>query len=119
MPRAELHHLPRPRHTQPRLQRSRLVINPAVDHPAVVSRLVPSHSRFFLQNHHPQPRKPLAHLHGKRKPDNPAANHRNVISHKLVWGCSCVGTGALARPSRAQHGSLTEDDPTSAGVASP
>src|ERR1035438_6227193 len=41
MSRAELHHLPRPRHTKPRLQRSRLVINPAVDHSAIVSRLMP------------------------------------------------------------------------------
>src|SRR5260370_13380276 len=86
MSRAELHHLPRPRHTKPRLQRSRLVINATVDHSAIVSRLMPSHSRLFLQNHHAQARELLGRLHGKRKPHNPPANHRNVISHKPMQG---------------------------------
>src|ERR1019366_4261822 len=121
MPRAELHHPPRPRHTKPRFQRSRLVINAAVDHPAIVSRLVPRHSRLFLQNHHPQPGKPLAHLHGKRKPNNPPANHRNIISHKsLVSGRPCGdgrprprrdGRPRPSNPCAARQ--PTEDDPTS------
>ena len=81
MPRAELHHLPRPRHTKPRLQRPRFVINAAMDHPAIVSRLMPSDPRLFFQNGNSHARELLDRLHGKRKPNNSSANHRNVISH--------------------------------------
>ena len=82
--RAELHHLPRTRHTQARLQRPCLVIDAAVDHSTVVSRLMPSHASLFLKNHYAQTREALTHLHGKREPNNPPADHSNVIGHKLA-----------------------------------
>ena len=81
MPRAELHHFARALNTKPRLQRSRLIIDAAVDDPAVMSRLMPGHARFFFQDHQPQVRELFGRLHGKRKPHHPAANHRDVI-HK-------------------------------------
>src|SRR5580698_4472314 len=93
MSRAELYHLARPRNAQPCLERSRLVINTAVDDSAVMSRLVPSNGRLFFQHHDAQARELLGRLHRKRKPNNPAADHRNVISHKLAWT-----RGAFARP---------------------
>jgi hypothetical protein len=81
-----------------------------VDDPAIVPCLVPSHSRFFLENHHAQPRKPLAHLHGKRKPNNPAANDRNVISHEFV----CLVWGRASRPSKpCKARPPTENNPIS------
>ena len=85
MLRAEFHHLARARHAQPRLQRSRLVIDPAVDHPAVVSGLVSSQSVFFFQHKHARPWKRLRHLHRKRHSHNPATDHQNVTrrSHKF------------------------------------
>ena len=68
------------------LQRSRFVVKSRVDNARVVTGLVCSKGRHFINQQHLLPRKPFLHLVKRGRPYNTASNHNNiVILHQVLF----------------------------------
>jgi hypothetical protein len=74
---AEAGHLLDARRGHARLGRTRLVVEPRVQHAAVVRRLVPADAVLLFQQRHAQPGLGAQQLAGGRQPHDPAADNRN------------------------------------------
>ena len=75
---AVLVHAPRARHAQPGFQRSRLVVDAGMDHPAVVAGLVAGDVVLGFDHGGTQPGPPRRELARHRQPDYAAAHDRKV-----------------------------------------
>ena len=85
--RAKRIHPLRTLNRHPRLRRTRPVVQPGVNHPAVIPTLMPPNPRFLLQPQHPKPGVRTPKRHRRRKPKNPSPNHHNIsvearVSHR-------------------------------------
>ena len=86
---AKRDHLTDARHRQLRLQRPGLVIQPRVQHAAVVSGLVPAHFRLFLEHRHHCPCESFLHAQRGREPYNSTADYEHPLGshHPLLYSC--------------------------------
>ena len=75
---AELDHLPDAAHSQPRLGRARLVVQPGVQHATVMARLVPSNLAFLLEDGDIVVWKSLAESVRRGESDDPATDNRDL-----------------------------------------
>ena len=64
-----------------RLEAARRVVDPAVDHPAVVAGLVRGEGSLLLEQHERRAGTALEELPGRRQPDDAAADDAEVVRH--------------------------------------
>ena len=76
---AELHHLANPRDGQARLHRSRFVVQPAVQHAAVMARLVAAHARLLFQHADARPWKAFGEAIRRRQSHDAAADNYHSL----------------------------------------
>src|SRR5438034_11538991 len=74
----ELPQLGSPANAEPRLQRTGRVVDPRMDHAAVVPALVGGDLRFFLEDDHPDAGLAVDDFSGGRQADQARANDREV-----------------------------------------
>src|SRR5262249_55435189 len=84
----ELHHLPDARYRQPRLDRARLVVKSAVEHAAVMPRLVAAHPVFLFEQPDPRIRESLIQPQRRGQPHDSAADNRKCPHPfpSVTWG---------------------------------
>jgi cyclopropane fatty-acyl-phospholipid synthase-like methyltransferase len=75
---AELDHLLNPAHSQPRTFRTRLVVQTAMQHAAIVAALVPACVRLLFQNRDVRIRHPLLYSERSSQSDDAAPHHHDA-----------------------------------------
>src|SRR5690348_9433568 len=66
---------------KPGLVTARLVVDPGMDDPTIVTTLMKSPARFLFQHKNPRIRKSAGNGQSRRKPNNPPANNCEIVVH--------------------------------------
>ena len=93
-------------HRHPRLRRAGPVIQPRVDHAAVVTALVPPDPRLLLQRNNAQPRMPPRQRHRRRKPQNARADYGYI---RVESSCRHAHASPFMGRAAAFHTALTSN----------
>src|SRR5262245_9369536 len=81
---AEFNHLPDAANSQPRLSRAWFVVQPAMQHAAVVAALMLADGRFLLEHRDFRVGKALTQPKGRRQPYDAAADDDDAFCHAVM-----------------------------------
>src|SRR5262245_22617663 len=93
---AKRHHLPDASHSQACLDGPRLIVEAAVQDPAIVARLVPPHSILFFQDGDPGTWLALAQTVSGSQPHDASANDQYVLPGQMIQGISSLAPSRLS-----------------------